>query len=107
MVVDGGDLLVSEISGVIRRYDPTTGALLDTLTSPIAGDAMDMLPACPADIAPAGGDGVVNVLDLIEILLCFGQPATPPCDTSDVNGDGNVNVLDIVDLLLVFGQICP
>ena len=107
MVVDGGDLLVSEISGVIRRYDPTTGALLSTLTSPIAVDAMDMLPACPADIAPAGGDGVVNVLDLIDLLLCFGQPATPPCDTSDISGDGTVNVLDLIALLLVFGQTCP
>ncbi len=53
------------------------------------------------------GDGAVNVLDLIDLLLCFGQPASPPCDAPDLNGDGTVNVLDLIDLLLVFGASCP
>ncbi len=60
---------------------------------------------CPADIS---GDATVNVLDLIDLLLCFGQPAVPPCETGpDTNGDGAVNVLDLIDLLLVFGTACP
>ncbi len=60
--------------------------------------------ACPPDIT---GDGVVNVLDLIDMLLCFGLPATAPCDIGqDVNGDGNVNVLDLIDVLLAFGTAC-
>ena len=54
----------------------------------------------PGDV---NGDGVVNVLDLIDLLLCFGQPAGPPCDLADVNGDGTVNVLDLIELLLNFG----
>ncbi len=63
------------------------------------------IPLCPADIT---GDGVTNVLDLIDLLLCFGLPATAPCDTGqDVNGDGTVNVLDLIDLLLAFGTACP
>ncbi len=49
----------------------------------------------------------VNVLDLIELLLCFGQPGDPPCDTADLNADGAVNVLDLIDLLLAFGTACP
>ena len=49
------------------------------------------------------GDGVVDVLDLIDLLLCFGQPANAPCDMADVNGDGTVNVLDLIGLLLYFG----
>ncbi len=50
----------------------------------------------------------MQVLDLIDLLLCFGLPATPPCDTGqDVNGDGVTNVLDLIELLLVFGQSCP
>ncbi|MHC4108848.1 MAG: dockerin type I domain-containing protein, partial [Planctomycetota bacterium] len=53
------------------------------------------------------GDGVTNVLDLIELLLCFGQPANPPCDAADVNTDGSVNVLDLIELLLSFGTSCP
>ncbi|MHC4108554.1 MAG: GDSL-type esterase/lipase family protein [Planctomycetota bacterium] len=59
---------------------------------------------CPADIT---ADGAVNVLDLIELLLCFGQPATGGCAAADINGDGIVNVLDLIELLLVFGTSCP
>ena len=63
----------------------------------------DVLP-CPEDI---NGDGVINVLDLIDLLLCFGQAAVPGCEAEDINADGTVNVLDLIDLLLVFGQSCP
>ncbi len=62
-----------------------------------------VLPPCPSDI---NGDGFVNVLDLIRLLLCFGQPAVPGCEAEDLNGDGSVNVLDLIELLLDFGQIC-
>ena len=51
----------------------------------------------PADV---NGDGVVNVLDLISLLPCFGQPAVPGCEAEDVNSDGTVNVLDLIELLL-------
>ena len=59
---------------------------------------------CPADV---NGDGFVNVLDLVALLLCFGDPAVPGCEDEDVNGDGMVNVLDLVGLLLFFGTTCP
>ncbi len=59
---------------------------------------------CPEDV---NGDGTVNVLDLIDLLLCFGQPAIPGCVGEDINEDGSVNVLDLIDLLLEFGQTCP
>ena len=37
-------------------------------------------PSCPADIAPAGGDGVVNVDDLLMVINAWGVCATlPPC----------------------------
>ncbi len=61
-------------------------------------------PTCPTDI---NGDGATNVLDLVDLLLCFGQPAVPGCEDEDVNGDGTVNVLDLIDLLLAFGTVCP
>ena len=110
MVRDGDDLLLSESNGTIHRINPLDpwGGELDTLISPIAIAAMEILPGgveppCPADIT---GDRVVNVLDLIDLLLCFGQPAVPGCQREDVNGDGNVNVLDLIELLLSFGQTC-
>ncbi len=53
---------------------------------------------CSEDV---NDDGVTDVLDLIDLLLCFGQPATPPCDTGqDINGDGDIDVLDLIELLL-------
>ena len=59
---------------------------------------------CPTDV---NGDGSTNVLDLIDLLLCFGVPAVPGCESQDVNGDGSVNVLDLIDMLLLFGTSCP
>ncbi len=59
---------------------------------------------CPGDV---NIDGAVNVLDLIDVLLCFGQPAVPGCGAEDINGDGATNVLDLVQLLLAFGMTCP
>jgi len=59
---------------------------------------------CPTDV---NGDGTTNVLDLIDLLLCFGLPAVPECVAEDINGDGTVNVLDLIDLLLAFGTACP
>ncbi len=47
------------------------------------------------------------MLDLIDLLLCFGLPAVPGCELEDVNTDGSVNVLDLIDLLLEFGNTCP
>ena len=64
----------------------------------------DVIQPCPDDV---NGDGTVNTLDLIDVLLCLGQPATPGCEAEDINGDGVVNVLDLIDVLLAFGTACP
>ncbi len=64
----------------------------------------DVVQPCPDDV---NGDGTVNTLDLIDVLLCLGQPGIPGCEAKDVNEDGNVNVLDLIDLLLAFGTACP
>ncbi len=55
---------------------------------------------CPWDL---NGDGVVNVLDLIELVMSFGPCEGCPADFDD---DGFVNVLDLIALLLNFGP-CP
>ena len=59
---------------------------------------------CPTDI---DGNGQTDVLDLIEVLLCFGLPAAGSCEFADVDGSGSVDVLDLIDVLLEFGQPCP
>jgi hypothetical protein len=56
--------------------------------------------SCPWDL---NGDGEVNVLDLIELVMSFG-----PCENcpADFNDDGIVNVLDLITLIMNFGP-CP
>ena len=69
--------------------------------------AVLLMNSCPPDV---NLDGVVNVLDLIDLLLCFGQeadPVTGACFKEDINKDGVVNVLDLIELLLAFGTACP
>ena len=49
----------------------------------------------PADV---NGDGVVNILDLVQVSNGFGKSAPDP------NGDGAVNVLDLVFVAQQFSQ---
>ncbi len=57
--------------------------------------------------APAwdvNGDGSVNVLDMVQVGLHFGESGTPGWIREDVNADGAVNVLDLVTVGLHFGE---
>jgi 6-phosphogluconolactonase (cycloisomerase 2 family) len=56
---------------------------------------------CPGDIAPAGGDGMVDISDLLALLAAWG-PCPPPCDP-DLDGDGLVDIADLLDLLEGWG----
>ncbi len=62
----------------------------------------------PCGCADINGDGIVNVLDLIDLLLVFGQscPAPPALCPEDINCDGTVDVLDLTILLTQFGLPC-
>ena len=55
--------------------------------------AMEM--NCPADVT---GDGIVDVLDLLDVLAGWGGSGP-----ADVNGDGIVDVLDLLDVLGAWG----
>ncbi len=58
---------------------------------------------CTGDIAPAGGDGVVNVDDLLAVISSWG-----PCSGCDADTDGNnvVNVDDLLTIISAWGP-CP
>lgn len=62
----------------------------------------------PCGCADINGDGIVNVLDLVDLLLIFGQscPAPPALCPEDINCDGTVDVLDLTILLTQFGFPC-
>jgi hypothetical protein len=56
-----------------------------------------LFPEPPADPADVNGDGAVDVLDLIAVVLAWGP--CPGC-AEDVNGDGFVDVLDLIEVVL-------
>ncbi|MCI0364076.1 MAG: hypothetical protein L0219_09365 [Phycisphaerales bacterium] len=64
---------------------------------------------CPADIAPSGGgDGEVNVIDLLAIIGAWGPCGSGVC-TSDIappGGDGDVNVNELLAIISAWGA-CP
>jgi len=55
-------------------------------------ESIDIFVKKPGDI---DGNGVVNVLDLLDLLASWGEQGGP----ADINGDGIVNVLDLLILL--------
>ena len=72
-------------------YEPGSPA---TLSGPTTGPDVTLT----GDI---NGDGVVNILDLIEVVLAWGPcPAPPAACAADVDGNGMVDVIDLVELLL-------
>ncbi len=101
---------VGRLHGVRRGAGQACGGLNDR---PLRGRLRNrqgrsilivQFPDCPTDI---NADGSTNVLDLIDLLLCFAQPAAGGCEAEDINEDLTVNVLDLIDLLLAFGTACP
>lgn len=67
-------------------------------------------PFCPADIAPSGGNHVVNVDDLLAVINSWGPcpapPANCPADIAPSGGDGTVNVDDLLAVINSWGA-CP
>ena len=62
------------------------------------------IPFCPADCAPFGGDGVVGVVDLLQVLGGWGLTgASGPCD---LDRDDDVDAVDLAFLLQGWGS-CP
>ncbi len=60
---------------------------------------IDPPPPCAPDIAPPGGNGAVDVDDLILVILSWGQSGVP----ADINGSGTVDVDDLIAVILGWG----
>jgi len=86
---------------VFRTHDPPT-RLTDAAGDPILPlELISLQPSsCPADIFPLGGDGVVNVFDLLDLLARWNEPVPSP---ADFDCDGIVNVFDLLFLLNEWG----
>lgn len=70
---------------------------------PIGGSAYAApFTCCPADIAPPGGDGVINVADLLQVLNQWDNQVCPNC-SADITGDSYVNVQDLLQVIINWG----
>lgn len=97
------------LSGTIAQPDASTVALTAGTFQLVggfwAGAGPMPFPTCPADIAPPGGDGLVNVTDLLTVINGWGAcgvPCPPHC-TADVNHDCAVNVSDLLAVINAWG----
>jgi hypothetical protein len=61
---------------------------------------------CPADVFPPGGDGVVNVDDLIAVILNWGPCSGCAPDFVPPGGNGQVDVDDLLGVIAAWGS-CP
>jgi hypothetical protein len=64
---------------------------------------------CPADIAPAAGDHVVDVSDLVGLISAWGECPKGPCPADIVPigiGNGMVDIDDLLEVLTTWGA-CP
>jgi len=81
----------------------------------VTGDAFIYVNAvsaapCPWDCAPPGGNGVINIDDVLQVINEFGM-ANGACDNAPDNGDGTfgngiVNIDDLLGVINNFGE-CP
>ncbi|MCI0364455.1 MAG: hypothetical protein L0Y44_14670 [Phycisphaerales bacterium] len=87
------------------------GQTLDEIrTGPTLGSVAAAQAPCPGDITPPpGGDGLVNVADLLMVISNWGPcPPGAPClsDVAPAGGDGLVNVADLLLVISKWGE-CP
>ena len=54
---------------------------------------------CGASIGDVTGDGIVNILDIVQVANYVLGASTPEYEcAADFNGDGTVNILDLVQI---------
>jgi CxxC motif-containing protein (DUF1111 family) len=63
---------------------------------------------CPTDCSPPGGNGQVNIDDLLAVINAFGAVGPNDCDVEPVNpdgtvGNGAVNIDDVLAVINAFG----
>jgi hypothetical protein len=114
--IDGGGATFSigggfELGGTIGQPDaggPMIGSGF-SLTGGFWPGAGPGINTCPADIAPPGGDGLVNTADLLLVINSWGACAGCPADVAPPGpppGDGLVNTADLLTIINNWGA-CP
>ena len=107
MWTTGGDF---ELSGTIGQPDAgvMTGGDFELAGGFWPGGAAE--PFCHGDIYPPGGDGVVNLDDLAQLLGHFGMTSGATYEDGDIypppDGNGAVNLDDLAELLGHYNVVC-
>lgn len=107
---------ISQIRNFNANVGTTATFVIDNISSnPTHDPCGDPLPMCEADVFPPGGDGVVNIDDLIQgVINTWGQTQNPPGSgprplgdcAPGPDGDCEVDVDDILAIISGWGN-CP
>jgi hypothetical protein len=84
-----------------RAFDQGADQTIEAAVDGITIEKLVCVEPCPADVA--GGDGVVNITDLLFVISHWGGGAGDP---ADVNGDNTVNITDLLAVISAWGA-CP
>jgi hypothetical protein len=84
-----------------RSFDQGADQTVEAAVDGIKIEQLICIDPCPADIS--GGDGFVNIADLLLVIAQWGGGAGNP---ADVNGDGAVNIADLLSVISSWGP-CP
>jgi hypothetical protein len=56
-------------------------------------------PECGVELGDVSGDGIINILDLVQVVNYILNVSTPEYEcAADFTGDGTVNILDLVQI---------
>jgi hypothetical protein len=99
-----------ELGGTIGQSD-ANGTLLTGGSFTLAGGfwpsvSGEPVNTCPGDIAPIGGDGLVNIDDLLLVISSWGACAGCAADVVPIGGDGLVDIDDLLAIISAWGA-CP
>lgn len=112
--IDGGGGSVAggtfELTGTMGQ--PDAGATMAGGDFVLAGGFLAIgapdSTTCSPDISPPGGDGMVNINDLLEVIGAWGvcpAPCPPHCN-ADITDDCDVNINDLLAVIGGWG-LCP
>lgn len=96
---------LGEVNIRLAGQSPNSFTLLLDAATVFETDELPFSENCLSDCAPAGGDGVVDLHDLLFIISEYGL-TNSPADVYPNCGDGEVQVQDVIQVIQSWGQPC-
>lgn len=88
-------------NGVLDSVDISSGISTDNNANSVPDECEK--PSCASDVWPLGGDGVVDMDDMLAVINAWGVVGVSP---SDVDGSGEVDIDDLLTVINSWGP-CP